>query len=308
MEFVNPAFLKPTGVIDDSSRLCCKIDWLTVMFKNCTMRDVLKWISMESAIPDFMENISLQTRGLDQKYIFMYNQIKLEAPTLIFYGVPENVCIFDLVVPSIRLELSGGALDYLRSCGIDPNALRYKVPVSSCDGMSWHFSRCDFAYDFINYSAGFVDVLIDFIEHNRLPSSRVPLSGTSSAVSATVRTGSEKTVYLGSPQSDKLLRVYDKRMQYVDLATGVYKKDNPYNNPSSWFRIEWQTRNRFADGLVRNVEADSLHILRLIFDHYAFAKADFDNRRGVRPPVDFWLNLLRWEDIKAIEVLNGDLA
>lgn len=305
-ETISPAYFPPE--VTEKSKLCCKIDWMTVVFKDCSMRDVLKWIELDSAIPDFMESITLQHRGLDQKYIFTYNSVRLEAPTLIFYGVKEDVSIFDLTIPSIRLDLSGTGLDYLRSIGVDVNALRYKVPQSACPGMSWHFTRCDFAFDFVNYSAGFVDELIAFVNSNRLPSDRVPLSGTNSAISVSVRTGGEKTVYLGSPQSDKLLRVYDKRMQYVDLATGVYRKDNPYDNPDSWFRIEWQTRNRFADGLVRSSDHDFIHILRQIFEHYAFADAKFDGKSGVRPPVDFWLKLLRWEDIKAIEVQNGDLV
>lgn len=306
-ETLNPNFLKQSLQAD--SRLCCKLDWLTIIFKDCSMMDVLRWVGLENELPEFLTSITLQTRGLDQKYVLRFNGVSLEASSLIFYGLDLDSSIFDLTIPSIRLDLSGTGLDYLRSVGINVNQLRYKSITSSCEGASRHVTRCDFAFDFINYAAGFVDELIHFIQNNRLPSDRVPLAGSNSAVSASIRTGGEKTVYLGSPQSDKLLRVYDKRMQYVDLATGIYKRKNPYNNPKSWFRIEWQTRNKFADGLVTDLNADFIHVLRLIFDRYAFAKADHDNvHNGTRPPVDFWRDLINWQDVVSITVHNGDLV
>jgi hypothetical protein len=177
------------------------------------------------------------------------------------------------------------------------------------DGGSYHFTRCDWAFDFINYKPEFVDCLIDHINTHKLPSERVPLASTKGAISCKVVTGGQKTVYLGSPQSDRMLRVYDKRMQYVNLQTNTYTKLNPFGDPDSWFRIEWQTRNMFANNLVHGVDeqgrpADFKSILKDIFTRYAFADGTIDNNHTTRPVVDFWNSLFNWQELESRIVLN----
>jgi hypothetical protein len=118
-------------------------------------------------------------------------------------------------------------------------------------------------------------------------------------------TGSQKTVYLGSPQSDSMLRVYDKRLQSINPGTGIYVKDNPYDNPDSWYRIEWQTRNKTAHNHVLDRNLEFKHILKLIFDRYAFADGTMDARNKARKPVDFWLSLFNWDDVEKRIVQNA---
>lgn len=295
--------------LDNDGKVYCKIDWLTVMFFDCSLNDVLRWLKLENCVSDFCLGAYEQSRGYDQVFKFIYNGILLETSSFNFYGQDLNVSIFDTVVPKIRLELSGGALDYLRSCGIDMDSYRLVGPKLP-DGGSYHFTRCDFAYDFINYRPDFVDRLIDHINKHKLPSERVPLASTKGAIGVRVVTGGQKTVYLGSAQSDRMLRVYDKKMQNVDLATGLYKRTNPYGDPESWFRIEWQTRNRFANNLVHGVDqngcpADFKSILKDIFDRYAFADGSIDARAKARPCVDFWLDLFNWEDLERRIIQNA---
>lgn len=286
-----------------------KIDWLTVMFFNCSMNHVLEWLKIGDCVTDFCLSRYELSRGFEMLFKFNYNGVVLETSQFGFYGRDfDDIAIFDVIVPKIRLELSGSALDFLRSIDVDMDSYRLVVP-DLPEGGSYHFTRCDWAFDFVNYAPDFVDCLIDHINTHKLPSERVPLASTKGAISCKVVTGGQKTVYLGSPQSDRMLRCYDKRMQHVDLFTGVYNKSNPYGNPDSWFRIEWQTRNRFANDLVHGVDdhgvpSDFKSILKDIFDRYAFADGRVDNHNKSRPVVDFWLNLFNWEDLEKRIIQN----
>ena len=293
----------------NDGKIYTKIDWFTCVFFNCTMNDVLSWLEVSDCVTDFCLSRFEQSRGYDMLFKFNYNGILLEASQFSFYGHDfDDVGIFDVVVPKIRLELSGSGLDYLRSLGVYMEMQRLVVPELP-EGASYHCTRCDWAFDFINYHGDFVDKLIDHINTHKLPSERVPLASTKGAISCKVVTGGQKTVYLGSPQSDRMLRVYDKRMQHIDLGTQVYNKPNPYNNPDTWFRIEWQTRNKFANNLAFGVDADGVpsdfkSILRDIFDLYAFADGTCDSNHMSRPPVEFWLLLFNWQDLEKRIIQN----
>lgn len=291
--------------LDNQGKIYCKIDWLTVIFENCSMNQILDWLKLGDCVSDFCAAAFEQSRGYDQVFKFVYNGIMLETSTFNFYGQDMSVMLFDVICPKIRLEISGGALDYLRSIGVDMNSYRFVRP-NLPEGGSYHFTRCDFAYDFINYMPEFVDQLIDHIHRNRLPSERVPLASTKGAIGCRVVTGGQKTVYLGSPQSDKMLRVYDKRMEQSDLNTRTYKRPNPYNDPESWFRIEWQTRNRLAHDLTLDQTQDFKSILKIIFDKYAFAEGNGGkNYCRHRQAVDFWLKLFDWHEVEKRIIQNA---
>lgn len=291
--------------LDNQGKIYCKIDWLTAIFENCSMNQILEWLKLGDCVSDFCAAAFEQSRGYDQVFKFVYNGIMLETSTFNFYGQDMSVMLFDVICPRIRLEISGGALDYLRSIGVDMNSYRFVRP-NLPEGGSYHFTRCDFAYDFINYMPEFVDQLIDHINRNRLPSERVPLASTKGAIGCRVVTGGQKTVYLGSPQSDKMLRVYDKRMEQSDLNTRTYKRPNPYNDPESWFRIEWQTRNRLAHDLTLDQTQDFKSILKIIFDKYAFAEGNGGkNYCRNRQAVDFWLKLFNWQEVEKRIIQNA---
>lgn len=295
----------PYSRLDCNEHIYCKIDWLTVVFNDCCINDILSWINMDDCISDFMANMFQQSRGYDDIFKFVYEGVLIESSTFSFYDYDEcKGSMFDFVVPKIRLELSGTALDYLRSLGIDDNYLRFVEPILP-DGGAYHFTRCDWAFDFINYKGDFVDNLIQHINIHSLASGRVPLASTKGAISVRVVTGNQKTVYLGSPQSDKMLRVYDKRLQYINPVVGVYTKPNPYNDPDSWIRIEWQTRNKTAHNLMSDSAIEFKHVLKEVFTAYAFADGTCDNNHMSRPVVDFWNELLPWQEIEKRIIQNA---
>lgn len=282
-----------------------KIDWLTLMFSDSSIYDVLVFLGQDEFLDDFVRSL-YEKSGLYDQVVFVYNYIRIEVAKFYFYGNrEEDVSMFDVVVPQIRVDLSGTALDYLRSCGWDFYQVRYLLDGS----LTFHISRCDWAFDFIDYKAEFVDQLINHLQSHQLASGRVPLISTRGAVKYSLKLGSEKTVYLGATKSDKLLRVYDKKLQYSDPLTGAYTRPNPYNDPQSWFRIELQTRNYTAHGLLMRGEDGQIRdyedILKYIFEQYAFADGTVDGNYHKRTPVEFWLKLFPWEEVRSKIIQNA---
>ena len=289
--------------LDQDRRIYTKIDWLTVMFTDCSMIDVLSWLKLQDSVSDFCTGFYERCRGYDQRFIFSFNGVTLDTSDFYFYGQDINVGLFDVVVPKIRLDISGTGLDFLRSTGLDIDHY-VKVPPVLPDGAAYHFTRIDYAFDFINYCPRFVDQLIDHIHQHMLPSGRVTVVGLSSGIKARVVTGGQKTVYLGSPTADRMLRVYDKRMQFVDLNTGIYKKPNPYGDPESWIRIELQCRNVYANSLIFS-DLEHKHVLKEIFSRYAFSEGTNSHNRK---PVEFWLKLFDLEDIEKRIIQNASFV
>lgn len=283
--------------LDASGKIFCKVDWVTMIFTDCCMNDVLSWLYLKDSVSDFCRNMYEVSRGYSDVVKFMYNGIVLETNKFSFYGdQPEDV--FDVVVPKLRLELSGSGLDFLRSVGVEMNEYRFIRPALP-EGSTYHFSRIDFAYDFIDYQPTFLDELIDHCNTHQLPSGRVPLASTHGAIKCKIVTGDRKVCYLGSEQSDRFLRVYDKRLQSINRTTGTYVKANPYGNPESWIRVEWQLRNLKAHDLALDNTQDFKSILKHIFDAYSMADGQRDSHTLKRAVVDFWLRLFPWREVES---------
>ena len=272
-----------------------KIDWVTMIFNDCSMYDVLCFLDMQDSVIEFSLGQFEMVRGLSTNFVFTYNGVKLEVSDLHFYMDESklDLSVFDLIMRRVRLDLSGGALDYLRSCGYDVDTRIYDPPVLP-EQASYHFTRIDWAYDFINYCPTFMNEFKRYIDNNILDTGRVPCRGVKGGYEAGIKTGKEFTIYIGSGKSDRLLRCYDKRLQFIDRESGVYIKSNPYNNPDSWFRIEWQCRNEFADELILS-GFSKIEVLKKLYDRYKFSeKLEIS---GVRQDVRLFDKLLNWEEI-----------
>ena len=279
----------------DNYGIYMKVDWLTVIFEDCTMYEVLCWINMQDSVLEFALGQYEVVRTLNTEFVFQYNGVQLYTPDLHYYLDDSKLdCkVFDIPLKKIRLDLSGSALDFLRSTGLDMNTHIFNEPQLSEAGQ-YHFTRIDYAYDFINYCPDFMNEFKRYIDNNIFPTGRVPCRGVNGGMLAQVKTGKEFTIYIGATGSDRLLRCYDKKLQFIDRMTGIYNKANPYNNPDSWFRIEWQCRNKFADELIFN-KVDQLSVFKKLYDHYKFS----EKKRTAtgRAPVMFMEKLLNWDKI-----------
>lgn len=284
-----------------SERIFHKLDWYTVMFGNRSFNDVLQWIGLNPSIyeDEFFTHRSEISQGLENKFVFFYEGISLwvSQADYIIAQANSDTC-FSIVYPKVRLDISGTGLDFLRSVGIDPDQKfrdyqNYLQP--------FNITRADFAFDLVDYKAEFLDELINYCELNVTPNGRICLLHRSSGLALSIRKGREKTVYLGAPKALQLLRVYDKRLQYFDSDLGCYLKENPYDNPESWIRIELQTRRDRAHELLF-AQSDSDYwfgLLKYIHDFYAFADVENTTKQN-RVSHEFWDKLFEWDKIERI--------
>lgn len=297
---------------NNGAAIYSKIDWYTAIFSDMSFNTVLRWLGLEDYITEFCENVYEQCQGLEDKYIFNFRGVRLETNQWNFYGeqIVEGTMqehLFDKVLPKIRLDISGSGLDNLRALGMDVDTFlrtqtdengEYVMPQPS------HVTRIDFAFDLVNYLPEFLDTLIEYCENNHTPADRVCIvsdrARSGCGIKYSIRKGGQKTLYLGATTSEKMLRVYDKKLQYTNPEGTQYVKENPYDNPDSWIRIELQCRKDTAHGLCfpENKQLDHLAILKYIYDNYAFAEEGTTqyNRR----PAQFWVDLFDWDTIVAI--------
>lgn len=286
----------------------CKIDWYTAMFKDVSVNNVLRWIGLDPALyeDDFLQHMFERVAGYDEHVTFSVYGISVDIRKYYLLNDDQdpdnvNVLFFNKVIPVIRLDLSGSGLDYLRANEYADNPSRLddllQDPLCRLEGQ--HITRCDYAFDLINYKSDFLDKCIVWCEANQTPSGGIAISGKSRPHRVSIRKGDQKTLYLGATSAEKMLRIYDKKLQYIDRATGVYKKDNPYDNPDSWIRIELQTRSRFANSFIVEYAGDLMARFRFIYDNYAFAHTA-DRYYGKKDVAPFWATLFDWSAIPAL--------
>ncbi len=284
------------NIIDkDNYGIFPKIDYVSVIFNDCSFYDVLSWIGLQNSVIEFSLGQYEVVRGLSTEFVFSYNGVHLSSSDIGYY-IDSSIIdlrIFEIPIRKIKLELSGSALDYLRSIDIDIDEIVYTKPFLPEAG-AYHFTRVDFAYDFINYCPTFMSEFRRYIDENILPTGRIPCAGVNGGFEANYKIGKEFTIYIGSNKSKRLLRCYDKKLQFIDRESGTYIKSNPYNNPDSWFRIEWQLRDEASNDAILN-KLSFVEVLKKLYCTYKFAERK-RTAQG-RAPVRFFEQLLNWDEI-----------
>lgn len=200
--------------------------------------------------------------------------------------------------PSIRLTLSGTGLDYLRSLHVPIDDI-IDNGFSVGQNQDYHVTRLDVAFDLIDYKGNFYDDLLSVCCDNMVGYTVPVKDGKGVCFSGNV--GANKTIYLGSPSSDRMLRVYDKRWQ---LERGnqwfqkcPYRKDNLL--PETWIRIELQLRTKQVASFLES-KLDPLGMFKFIYDKYAIRKTvqRFDcGRARFGDVVDTWNDLFNFDEI-----------
>lgn len=296
------------------------IDNYTCMFFDVTINDVFKWLRVD---PQSFYGDLYQNRALIQSisaYQFTWNGINvqafdLSAVALIDSAIRNNdtiskdfdpnsddfIDVFSLTLNKIRLELTGTGMAYLRTQFPDIDDylrdLRLKHP-------NLKLTRIDFAFDFINYMPDILDAVIDYAQAYSVNGRVLTYGGR--GYKCQVHTVDQKKVYLGSPQSDKMLRIYDKRLEQLDSNREVYRKPNNYGTPSSWIRFEFQLRNEKARELCYLASTDSVEynlpslfgIFRRLMNDYTFIDPETTSHN--RAPYQPWLDLWDWVDVEQL--------
>lgn len=263
--------------------LYAKIDWYTVLLYNTSFKEVLEKLNCFADVCDEILNSGYQRSvGYRTDIVYSSNGVNLSVKMDDTLGVDDDNMFFNKW-SELRLDISGQGLDYLR-------ALNEHFDKSLCDIDFWgdessfKITRCDFAFDFVNYYSSFLDEFIFKLQdleralavsHGRDGNRYLGIAGgmgRNTAYNYKVGTGM-KCLYLGTVRSDKLVRIYDKKLE--QSKGGVFLKplpkyfvENGDGEVNSWFRIEFQTRRKFAHNYLYGCKGDLKVVLRELFDTY----------------------------------------
>lgn len=280
-----------------------KLDYFTAVIANVSVGQLLDWLQQTDLFSDFYASAAFRPfAGSVDSFVLTYGGITFSVNLRDFGATcPDMQMIsgdaaLSTVFPAIRFNVSGSGLDLLRSKGFDCDTVfRQELPFDN-----WHLTRCDIAFDLVNYNGHILDQMISYCQHYSTPSGRVCLYGTPSGSSWSAKTGSQKTLYLGSTQSDQLLRVYDKLLQ--QCPDGVWKEPFPYGDASnvrSWIRFELQLRNTKAMKILYSDSEDWwLSVWKYIYEKYSFV--DPSTTKQNRRPAQFWVDLFDWNLIPSL--------
>lgn len=285
--------------------LYAKIDWYTVLLYNTSFKDVLEKLNCFADICDEILNSGYQRSvGYRTDIVYSSNGVNLSVKMDDTLGVDDANMFFNKW-SELRLDISGQGLDYLR-------ALNDNLDSSLCDIHFWgdegsfKITRCDFAFDFVNYYSSFLDEFIFKLQdlernlsvtHAQDGNRYLGIYGGMGRNTAyNYRIGSGvKCLYLGTTRSDKLVRIYDKKME--QSKNGVFIRPIPVyfegedKNVGSWFRIEFQTRRKFAHKYLFGCRGDLKVVLRDLFDTYQCK----DPTTG--QPFEFIKKLFNWDSL-----------
>lgn len=286
----------PTAIV-------AKVDWFTAMYYDCSIIDVCRIYDLDKYL-----TVDL-LKTYDERYIHETNlgkqivlqiapgircEVKislLEKQLRIFDS--EKMSYVDLIagkLPSIRFDITGSGLEYLRSIGYDVES-RFVVPTYLCDvdgnlfcqapsGGRMKITRIDIAFDLLNYTEDFFETCVSLIhEYGDRDSARMHMGEEDRCCvkkAYSIRQGRDRTIYLGSPSSDMLCRIYDKAFQFkygkASIESYPYKTEDGII-PESWIRIELQLRGSSKksrpDELLHFSKGDFSKMFSYWYHHYA---------------------------------------
>lgn len=309
------------GNYNGSSAICYKIDAVTIVFENCSFVNVLDAVGLSDFLtPDFVQlfssrylssygyaadvKMSFDGIGLQSRVHEVLNAFDLKNIDLIDSIDPHE--FFEKKLGYIRLDMMGKALDYVRSRGIDIDNWVFKPFLDQLpEGAAYHFTRLDVAYDLLDYKPEFIKLCKAACHLYQSDEHRISCAGINSGTTWSERNGDQDTLYLGKGSGDRMLRIYDKKLQYVQ--SGKYYSDCPYffeNNitgekllPNSWIRIELQCRReKQCHNILYGENASFLGIFKYIYETYAIRQGQGRNV----PVCEFWDDLFDWEIIPTI--------
>lgn len=274
----------------------CKIDYYTAVFYNTTIESVCNdflHLNFDFSDPLLCEVYTRQ-KGIEDLLIYEFLSGRIEVSYR--FIVKEGSSVFNSVYEKIRLDLSGKALDRLREFYGDhevlDRVLHTFLPPDELGQRSMQVTRCDFAFDFVNYKFNIYDRCREEL-NNIGYDGRVRIK-RGQPVKYSIRNGSERTIYLGATRSEKLIRIYDKKfeMESKKGGLGTLPDMSIDYDVNTWHRIEFQTRRGWAEYFLINAQ-DYLQVLQKLYSDYAF----LDQQGNI---TNFWQELFDWELIPAI--------
>lgn len=283
--------------------IVAKVDWFTAMFYDVSVEKVLDLYGLNHYMTDdivkiYSERYAYETNlgkqiilqicpgiRMEIKCSLIESQLKIFNPM----GMEFNELICE-PLPAIRLDFSGSGLEFLRAGGYDVDR-RFVQPSFVCapdgtvftqfDDVRFKITRIDIAFDLLNFEESFFNTCVALIhKYGDFNTGKMHLGEDPKCCvkqSYSIRQGRERTIYLGSPSSDKLCRIYDKGYQW-NQARHKSIADHPYQTsdeilPESWIRIELQLRGSTkkcrCDELLHYAMGDYSKMFNYWYYHYA---------------------------------------
>lgn len=276
-----------------------KIDWFSFVFIDKSFNDIFEFLQINDLIDvdEFFEERYFQSYNFSDNLAFRFYGIFFCVMGVNRYSNLDVNTFFDVVYPRIKVDISGQALDFLRGYYIDTlkNAPGYMEKRFTDPDIHEHFNshitRIDYAFDFLNYMPTVLDDMIEFIRSTKNDNDEYWVGfGKGHSAKCSLRLFDQKTLYIGSSQSDKVLRVYDKLLQ-SKTSKEVAALYETYERPDSWIRFELQLRNDFSHNFALTGRT-SEQVLKYLYDNYKFTF------KGT--PWLLWQQLWRWEEIPSI--------
>lgn len=249
-----------------------KIDWVTVIFASCSISQFFEFIKLDHLIDFDDEKVKQpfeRDARWDDRIVFRWNN--LDFSFSIYDNLDIDTDLFHSRVNDLRVDISGQGLDFLRSNGLDVETFfRDSLYFLDYFGLGgWHFTRADIAFDFVNYNSDMIDKCITYAAHNETATGRLKICGIDGPQVYQIYNGDSKSFCVGSPSSDRQLKIYDKKLEQTDHLTGLYKNPNAYSDPDTWIRMECRFRNKQAIEIL-STQQDFFDYLIFIYKKYLF--------------------------------------
>lgn len=268
-----------------------RIDTYSVVLYSCSIRDLLNHFDIPTDNLDaaFKDSYSKHDVKVGDTFVWKSAGLRIECKLDEYELHEESKKIFDIPWTWLRFYISSEGVDYIESLHEDFNTWNLQIELSRPDFWDpiseFHkVTRCDFAFDYINYEGNEFDRLRKIIanadlDDNVSPSGRL-YTGTSAMLTYSYRGGKERTIYLGSTGADRMLRIYDKKFQCTDevgnfdtskVPAEILKNEVQVN---SWYRVELQCRENFAEKYLISCQGDFRYIMGEIAAFFDVRKKD----------------------------------
>lgn len=240
-----------------------RIDTYSVILYNCSIKSILANLFIPTAnLKEVYKNAyAKHDVKIGDTFVWLSQGVRLECKLDEYKDKEEATDIFDIDFSWIRLYLSGQGMDYIYSLTSDID--NYDFSIALCNPEFWSsvtenfkITRCDFAFDYINYEGNEFERLRKIIAcadfDDKLSDKGRLYTGGMGSLTYSYRGGKERTIYLGSSAADRMLRIYDKKYQVTDEFGNIDTSQIPKAildhevSVDSWHRVELQTRDNFA--------------------------------------------------------------
>lgn len=253
-----------------------RIDTYSVILYSCSVRNLLDHLGVPT------DNLDTVNRGgykkhdvkIGDTFVWCTSGIRIECKLDEYDLHEDSTSIFDIQWSWLRLHIYGEGIDYLQDLNSDDSTWNLSILLSQPDYWDpiseFHkVTRCDFAFDYINYEGNEFERLRKIIASadfdDKLSDKGRLYTGTKSGISYEYRGGKQRTIYLGC--SDRLLRIYDKKFQMTDSAGNFDTSSLPKIvwdeeiTVDSWYRVELQVRENFAERYLMSCQGDFRYIM-----------------------------------------------